>query len=348
MNARKEVLEINGAYGEGGGQIIRTSVGLSALTGKPVRIDRIRDNRSPSGLRPQHCKAVRSVQRFCNAEVDGDYQNSDELVFRPKNLRLQSLDVNIETAGSVHLLLQSLLLPAVEANRTITLEVTGGTHVRWSPGYEYFRNVFCFYLNQLGIRVEPEILQHGFYPRGGGTVRVTVQPGTISCPNFLDPGDLEKVSGCSIASNHLEDSSVAHRQMRGAEEQLSEEFSLEDTEVAYEFSFSPGAHIHLLAEYENARLSGDVLAEKGRPAERVGQEASRQLLDRMEKYHCLGPHMQDQIIPFMGYAVSRCEKKMEFRSGPVLRHTSTVVHVTEQFLPVSFDVSEAKISCAPM
>ena len=161
------MIEIDGSHGEGGGQIIRTSVALSAITGKSVKITNIRSGRPNPGLQAQHLEAVKAVARLCNGKTDAKL-GATSLVFEPSHIQGGHINIDIGTAGAISLVLQALALPAVHAENPVTLRISGGTHVRWSPSMDYMQNVFCYYMKKLGIDFDISISKYGFYPKGGG------------------------------------------------------------------------------------------------------------------------------------------------------------------------------------
>ncbi len=171
-----EPIKIDGGFGEGGGQIIRSAVTLSAITGKPVEIENIRKNRKVPGLRPQHLLGVKILSKICQAKVEGLFVNSTSLKFFPS----QGLDLNLQedigTAGSISLILQ-VLVPAVSLMKnSLKLSIIGGTDVPWSPTFDYTKHVFSEALSRIGINFTLDIKRRGYYPKGGGLVETKIQP----------------------------------------------------------------------------------------------------------------------------------------------------------------------------
>jgi RNA 3'-terminal phosphate cyclase (ATP) len=171
-----EPIKIDGGFGEGGGQIIRSAITLSAVTGKPVEIENIRKNRKVPGLRPQHLLGVKILSKICQARVEGLYVNSTSLKFFPSQGLDLDLQEDIGTAGSISLILQ-VLIPAVSLmKKSLMLSIIGGTDVPWSPTTDYTRHVFGNALSRIGIDFDLEIKRRGYYPKGGGQVRAQIQP----------------------------------------------------------------------------------------------------------------------------------------------------------------------------
>ena len=207
------MMEIDGSYGEGGGQIVRTAVALAAVTGTSIRVSKIRQGRPKPGLAPQHAQAILALAGICNAKTAGIEPGSSEITFEPGMIKGGSYRVDIGTAGSITLLVQCLLPAMIRADGPITLKVTGGTDVRWSPTMDYFKRVFLPALCEFGAQVKVDSMRRGYYPRGGGSVILTVNPGNLK-PAHLKPkeaGIVEGVSHCSNLPEH-----VARRQADSA------------------------------------------------------------------------------------------------------------------------------------
>ncbi|MCK4637770.1 MAG: RNA 3'-phosphate cyclase, partial [Methanomicrobia archaeon] len=170
------MIEIDGSYCEGGGQILRTAVALAGITGKETRIINIRANRDPPGLKRQHLTGILAAGKICDALIEGVEIGSKEVVFRPDTIKSGNYKIDIGTAGSITLLLQTLIPISVFSDEKIVLKITGGTNVRWSPSIEYYSEIFLYFLEKIGINTKMGILRHGFYPKGGGKIRFEASP----------------------------------------------------------------------------------------------------------------------------------------------------------------------------
>ena len=170
------MLEIDGSYLEGGGQIARTAVALSAITRQPCRIFNIRKGRPKPGLKPQHLNSIQAAAKLCNGNLKGDRIESTEIEFYPKEIEGGKHRIDVGTAGSIGLVLQTLIPICLFADKEVELEIKGGTDVKWAPNIEYFKEVFCKSLRKMEIEIETEIVRYGFYPKGGGLVRVKIKP----------------------------------------------------------------------------------------------------------------------------------------------------------------------------
>ncbi|QTA91062.1 RNA 3'-terminal phosphate cyclase [Desulfonema magnum] len=348
------MIKIDGSFLEGGGQIIRTSLALSALTGKAFTISGIRKGRSKPGLRPQHLNAVRAVRQLCNAEVSGDAPDSQALVFTPKKTESANLSVDIGTAGSVTLLMQSLLIPAVFGGKNIVISLKGGTDVRWSQPYDYFRNILLKYIEPFA-GVESELIRRGYYPKGGGEIKVTLKPkfSLTSYENFSEhlnevrsqlpemnlccQGELKAIEGVSHASEKLK--GVPERQARQARKVLEKLQCPVSIKTEYSQSRCPGSGITLRAVFSEASwpvlLGGDSLGERGKRAEKVGEEAALRLMKQIESGAAVDKYLADQLLPLAVFLPSA-----RYKASEITPHCRTNIYVIEKFLPVTFSADD--------
>jgi RNA 3'-terminal phosphate cyclase (ATP)/RNA 3'-terminal phosphate cyclase (GTP) len=273
------MIDIDGSYGSGGGQIIRTAVGLSAVTGKPCRISNIRAGRPKPGLAAQHLKGIEAVAKLCNAELKGASIGSTEIAFSPKEIKTRHLKIDIGTAGSVTLVMQALMMPAIHAPGPVEFEVTGGTHVKWSPTTGYFRHVFSEYMKIMGIEVASETAKYGYFPKGDGKINVRVSPAKEIKPiNITERGQPVVTEAWSNASRELIEPGVCERQTKGAERWTR----LDKRNSKYVPSASTGSSITLASRFENCVLGASALGERGKSAELVGEEAGKSLQKELE------------------------------------------------------------------
>ncbi len=325
---------IDGSYEEGGGQILRNSLALSALTGRPFRLERIRSRRPQPGLKAQHLAAVQLLARMTTAEVEGDHLHSTELSFSPQSLQPGHYSIDVGTAGSVTLLLQAALLPALFAGGKVELELVGGTDVRWAPPANYLSAVLLPFFRKLGT-IWDEVGPRGFFPKGKGRFSCSVQGlftnwQKLALPSleWVDPIKPSRVRVHSLCSHQLRKRKVAERQANSVLEPLSDLSPQVVTEVAK--SLSLGSSITVWAEAEGDdwpwRLGADQLGEKGLPAEKVGLKAARLFRSRLEHPHPIEEHLADNLVPILALVGGRlnCQE--------VTPHTRANCYVSEKFL----------------
>jgi RNA 3'-terminal phosphate cyclase (ATP) len=320
---------IDGAYGEGGGQILRTALSLSALLTRPVRIENIRAGRRNPGLQAQHLVALQALGEISGADVGGARVGATAVRFVPGPVRPGSYRFAVGTAGAVTLVVQALLLPLAWAGAVSGLTVTGGTHVPWSPPVPYLEEVLLPTLAPVGVHASAELLRWGFYPKGGGEVRVLVRPvaGMLRPLTCLRRGMLRAVRGTAGVVGLPR--SIAERLQARAEMRLRELRVPVTVEVAEGKGPAPGAHLFLLAEAEGSRTGFAALGERGKPAEQVADEACAALGDYLEAEGALDPHLADQILP----ALALAEGESAFTTTVLSSHLLTNAWAIQQFLP---------------
>ena len=329
---------IDGSYGEGGGQIIRTAISLSALTGKSVKITNIRANRTPPGLKAQHLTGVKAVAEICNAKISGAEVGSTEITFEPGKIKGGTYDWNIGTAGSVTLVLQALMPAILFSKKEFSISVTGGTNVTTSPPVEYFQHIFCDYMLKIGAKIKFDIANYGFYPKGSGRIKLRIEPSAIHPVEILERGKFLKTDIWSIATKDLQKAAVADRQIKGFKKEFGESKYGKLTAL-YVDSLSTGSCIHAHNHYENCKIGAEALGERGKKSEIVGEECAQKLKKEIQFDSTLDEHMLDQIIPYLAMLGGK------FKFGKLTSHAETNIWVTEQFLPVKFEIKENVISC---
>jgi len=290
------VIHLDGAQGEGGGQIIRTALSLSAATGQAFHITRIRAGRVRPGLQPQHLAAVRAAAMLCGANVGGAFDGSPDVRFEPGPVRAGEFRFEIATAGALTLLLQTVIPPLATAAETSRVEVTGGTHVPRSPSFHYVARHWAAVVSRLGLQARFDLVRAGFYPPGGGEARAEVQPWTRPARLVLERrGSLVAIRGIAGAARLP---GVAERLRRAAEERLWESRRLESTwEVVEVPAPSKGCFLLLEAVFEEGRAAFGLLGERRVRAEVLGDRAARQLLKFLDADEgAVDPHLADQLV----------------------------------------------------
>lgn len=329
-----ERVEIDGSMGEGGGQVLRTSLSLSVLTGRSLRLVNIRARRAKPGLMAQHLKAVEAAAAISAARVEGAQLGSGSLLFEPREIRADTYDFDIGTAGSTSLVLQTILVPLGFALGSSTVVVTGGTHVHWSPSFHYLDWQWAPFLRSIGFDLRLEMEQAGFYPRGGGRVRVTIRPSLRRTPLRLTTrGKLRRIRGISGVARL--DRKIAERQERRACERLEGLCSEIEIEIAEVPAASPGTFLLLLAECEHSQACYGALGARGKPAEKVADEAAEGMAEFLAGDGAVDPWLADQLILPLAVA----EGDSEVRTARVTGHLLTNAQVVQEFLPVRIEIA---------
>jgi RNA 3'-terminal phosphate cyclase (ATP) len=325
------MIEIDGSLGEGGGQVLRTSIALSALLEKEIHVRNIRGKRPNPGLRAQHMTAIRAVAALSDAETRGLEIGSTDLRFTPRKKMSGSFKFDVGTAGSISLVLQALMPASAFSSGKTEFEITGGTDVKWSPTIDYVRFVVLPNLSKLGYLAELKVIQRGHYPKGGGKVSMLVQPCKGLQPlQLIEGSDTKRVRGishCVRLPAH-----VAQRQANAAQDilkkinQLDVSIVLETYPTATDPHIAPGSGIALYAHHEGgAVLGADSVGERGKPAEEVGRQAATQLMAEISSGAPIDRHMSDILIPYLAVA----DGNSEFRTSLITLHTITNARVAE-------------------
>ncbi len=338
-------VEIDGAQGEGGGQILRTSLSLAAVTGKAVRISNVRANRKNPGLSNQHLAAVRAVARICGGEVSGDKIGSRVVELSPRAVRGPSagsgsgrtawlFDVAAErgSAGSVGLVLQTVLPPLLMAGGSWEVEVHGGTNVPWSPCVEYLEHVFAPCLAWMGASVELERPRAGFYPAGGGVVKCRAElDGPLAPMRAINRGRVINALAHSVVSDRLPEH-IGPRQVKGCIDALRSdgaEVGLVGDLDEHVASAGPGTCVTAAVWFEHGFGGASALGEKGVPAEKIGAQAGRALAKFLRSGAAIDEHLSDQILLYAAMA----DGASEWTTPAVTTHLETNAEVIRAFLP---------------
>lgn len=343
------VLALDGAHGEGGGQILRTALSLSAITGRAFRLTDLRARRPKPGLMPQHLTAVRAVAAMTGAAVSGDRFGSTELVFapgHPPKAGCYTVDVAAEaqqgSAGAVTLVLQTLLLPLALAGDASVIVLRGGTHVVWSPPFDDILTAYLPALRQMGFHVDAELRRCGWYPAGGGEAvcRIEGNPaGPTGRPHpieAIERGALKRISGRALASNlpaHIPDRMV--NRVCATLADLGVPLDIEPQAVA---ATCAGAGIFLAADYEPFAASFSAYGRPGRPAEAVADEAAAKLRDHHESGATIEQHLADQLLLPLALADGASAFTVPFATGHLLTNAWTI----GQFGIATVDIAEGR------
>jgi RNA 3'-phosphate cyclase len=343
--------KIDGSYGEGGGQLVRTSVALAAITGQSVHLYNIRAKRNNPGLAPQHLTGVKAVAALCGAVVEGVEARTREIIFRPGPLRGGQFDFHVGTAGSITLVLQAVLPVAATCGEPVLMNITGGTDVHAAPPLDYFRYILLPLLLQMGVKAKIEVLCRGYYPRGGGRIAVEVESLPALKPLALNkPGTLAGISGFAHISNLP--AHIVHRMAASALAELSNfpAPAIDRAELGRDKAIGSGGAILLAADMGNTTLGASAVAQRGVPAERLGSLAGRLLREEILSGATLDIHASDQVLIYLALGVMNGGTS-SFLARSLSSHAATTIWLLEQFLPVRFDISEqqglVRISAGP-
>jgi len=336
-------LIIDGAHGEGGGQILRSALSLSAITGRPVRIEKLRANRKKPGLAAQHLTSVRAAAMLCDAEVKGAELGSQTLQFIPrKPVRAGDYLLDVAqareggSAGAVMLVLQTLLPPLALARGVSTVILRGGTHVDMSPSYDYVHDVWLPTLARMGVRAELSLVRSGWYPVGRGEVRLRIDGAEKLLPLRLEHrGPLRAVTGRALAANlpaHICERMAAH-----ARDLLEQAGMAAEIEAVVMKAACPGAGLYLTAHYENSLAGFGAQGKRGKPAEQVAEEACFALLQHYRSGAALEQHLADQLI----LPAALCRGESVFGIERISPHLVTNAWVVERFGLARIDIVPA-------
>ncbi|NIR47793.1 RNA 3'-phosphate cyclase [candidate division KSB1 bacterium] len=324
---------IDGAFGEGGGQILRSSLTLSVITGKPVAIQNIRANRRKPGLQPQHLKSVEAAASISNARLTGNQLSSTELTFEPSRIHSGEYRFDIGTAGSTSLVLQTVFLPLSLAADSSKVTITGGTHVPWSPSFHYLELQWLPKMQRLGFDAELKMEEAGFYPKGGGKIVAEIHPAeNISGLVRLDRGELKKLFGISAYANLKRQ--VAERQLNQAKEILANRGFEPIIEIRKLSSPGINTMMLILGVFEHSLCCYFSLGARGKPAEKVATEAANQFLAFMNTSGVFDEYLADQIL----LPLALTNQTSEFRVPKITQHLLTNSEVIRQFTEASITI----------
>jgi len=333
------MIEIDGSFGEGGGQILRTAYILSAVTGKPCRISNIRRSRLKPGLANQHLLGIQSLAYLCNGRVEGASLSSEEINFYPKESSRErnSISINIETAESITLLLQTLLPFSLLAPSPIRITIKGGaTDAFFSPTLDYFQHCFLKILEKIGAKVEINILRRGYYPEGGAEIEVMVYPSKLKGINLQERGEFKKILLFSGASESLKPKLVAERQSAGVKEILGKLNLPIEEKIEYYDTQCPGSQVCLVCEFENTVIGVDNIGKLGKRSEDTGKETALEILKEQKSEACLDKHMASQILPYLSLA----ENESHLTVSEITKHCKSNIWVIEKFLERKFEIKD--------
>lgn len=333
LHMKKDIIKIDGSFGEGGGQILRTAITLSSITQRPFEIFNIRANRKIPGLSHQHLQAVNATAQICSAEVIGNLLRSTDLKFYPGEVKAGTYRLDIGTAGSVSLVLQTIFYPLSLANKPSSVTIIGGTHVSHSPCIDYLSQQWLYFLKKIGFDAEIHTLRAGFYPRGGGEVLIKINPASPRHPLRIENrGKLIEVKGISTVSNL--DITIAQRQQTQARKKLSERNIPHDISVEETSAIGKGTMLLLVGKFEHSQCCYFSLGAIGKRAETVADEACNEFFSFLETRGVIDEYLADQLI----IPLALTKGTSQFISPRITQHLLTNIEIVKRFLPVTIDV----------
>ncbi len=330
-------LQIDGSHGEGGGQILRTAMALAGILRQPVEIHNVRSGRKKPGLRPQHLMAVKGMALITGAKVEGAEPGSMHLYFEPGQVVPGSYSLDVGTAGSTSLVLQTMIPVLLFAKRPSRVVITGGTHVPWSPSFHYLKEVFVPALQQMGGALRLDMERWGWYPKGGGKVIASISPvPQLSGVDLTWQGKLQDAYVLSAVSNLS--MSIAERQRDQVLKRLRDQGGGKQLRIELLKGPSPGTGtvVFIRARFENGVAGFTSLGKRGKPAEKVADDACSDFFRFVASGAAVDDHLADQLVLYMALAKGRSS----LIAGRITKHLVTNMWVIEQFLPVRFEVDE--------
>jgi len=327
------MIKIDGSIGEGGGQVLRTSLTMSVIMAEAFHIYNIRAGRKVPGLRPQHLKAVEATAEISNGKIEGAEIGSTELIFKPGNINSGKFNFDIGTAGSTSLVLQTIFTPLSFSSQPSTITITGGTHVPWSPSYHYLELQWSPFITRLGFQVNLTLLNAGFYPQGGGAIRADIKPVNSILPlRILERGDLKQIRGVSGVANLPR--KIAERQRNRVLQRIGSKYRLSDLRIADLPSRFKGTILLLLAEFDHSQTCYFGLGAIGKPAEKVADEAIDEMEEFLRTSGVLDQYLADQLLIPLAFA----EEPSAFRTSKITHHLLTNADIIQYFLPVEIKI----------
>jgi RNA 3'-terminal phosphate cyclase (ATP) len=335
------LIEIDGSEKSGSGTILRMAVALCAIKRQPLHIYNIRQNRPQPGLKPQHLEAVLTAAKLCDAELDGAKVDSRELWFRPKQLRGGRIEAEIGTAGSISMLLMTVLPMCANAETDVYLHISkGGTDVPHSPTINYMRFVFLQTLKRMGLESVLTVQKYGYYPKGNGEVTLAVTPCKSLRGLCLEAfGSIKSIKGVSVCT-FLADRNVAERQAKAAKEYLRQIGCMADIQIINDASnpLQKGSSLVMWAETDKkAVLGADAIGELRKTSDAVGTEASEKLYSEIAAKPTVDAHLADMLIPYMALAQGRST----YLTRAITEHLQSNIWLAEMILNTKFSVERA-------
>ena len=352
-----DFFEIDGAQGEGGGQIVRSSVALSMVTGTPVRISNIRAGRNKPGLKRQHLTAVRAAAEVCCATTSPTEIGTRELEFEPGEIRHGEFSFRVGTAGSSTLVLQTVLPALILAQGNSQVDLEGGTHNQWAPPFDFLQRAYLPLVNQMGPTVSAAISQYGFFPAGGGQFRVQVTPcETLRGFDLLSRGKIVRKSATALLSNLPEH--IGSRELKVIARKL--ELKRDNCQVKNVNAHGPGNVVHVECESEHVTEIFTGFGRAGQRAENVARDVVKSAQRYLKADVAVGSYLADQILLPLGISAWQAKRTGEvtadavaqsiphttaaggsFTTLPLSQHSETHIEILRALLGIQIDVNKS-------
>lgn len=344
LMTEEQIITIDGSQGEGGGQILRSSVGLAAVTGQPLRVSKIRAGRSKPGLMRQHLTAINAASEICSGDLKGAEPGSQEVLFFPGPVSAGNYHFSVGTAGSATLVLQTILPALLTAGGNSEIVIEGGTHNQWAPPFDFLDRVYLPLINRMGPRVHAVLDRYGFYPAGGGRIVVTIEP----CPalagfDLCERGEVISKKGRILLSNLP--LRIADREA----DVLIRRLSLLQKEVDIDIvtANGPGNLVFVEIAFEHVTETVTGFGRVGASAEHVAQEVVRQVRSYLKSTAPIGEYLADQLLLPLGLSAAQASdvgvvRGGTFRTQHLSKHAQTHREILQRMLPVRIETADSE------
>ncbi len=330
----KAAVRIDGSQGEGGGQVVRTAIALSAITGKPLVLEFIRAGRKKPGIMRQHLTSIQAAAQICHAKTVGVELGAEDIEFIPGEIEGGDYNFKIGSAGSTSLVAQAIMPILAMASEPSNVTISGGTHNLWAPTYDFIDQSFLPLFRQMGARVQGEITMHGFFPAGGGEIKLEIKPLKKSMRlDLCERGEALKNHAVVLLS-HLKHA-IGERELERLNKNL--DFKSENCEILHVKSPGPGNAVTIFAEFENVTGVFVSLGQHGVRAEAVAATAGEEVRDYLANDAAVCTHLADQLLLPMALMGGG-----SFTTTDISEHTRTNAEIIKKFLDVSITWTQQK------